>query len=331
LRTLWRGFAALAVLCVTAAPMHAQEPVKIGIGFGLAFLPIYICEDLKLVEKRAKELHLDVKVSYQRFLGSGAVQDAIGSGAIDMGPFGTAPLLAAWEKAKDTPQQILAVSGVTTLPLTLLSNQPSVASIADLQPADRIAMPSLTAPQMYILEMQSEKVFKKYDRLRDQVVALSPANAIAALVEGAGPVTAYFASPPFTQLALRDSKVHRVLGSAEVMNGKTSFLILGATRGYIEAHPQIPAAVDKAMDDAARIIHDDPRRAAQIFLTHEPSRTLSGAAIEVVLREIKDEFGSAIFGTEAFADFMARHGELKVPPKSWKDIVAPALLNSPST
>jgi ABC-type nitrate/sulfonate/bicarbonate transport system substrate-binding protein len=331
LHTLSRGFATLALFCHIATPAHAQEQVKIGIGFGLAFLPIYICEDLKLIEKRAKELHLDVKVSYQRYLGSGAMQDAIGSGAIDMAPFGTAPLLAAWAQAKDAPQQILAVSGITTLPLTLLSNRPNVAGIADFQPADRIAMPSLTAPQMYILEMQSEKIFKKYDRLRDQVVALSPANAIAALVEGSGPVTAYFASPPFTQLALRDSKVHRVLGSAEVMNGKASFLILGARRGYIEAHPQIPAAVDKAMDDAARIIRDDPRRAAQIFLTHEPSRTLSGAAIETVLREIKDEFGSAIFGTEAFADFMARHGELKAPPKSWKDIVAPALLNSPST
>ena len=210
------GLAAFAVLCATAAPVRAQDQVKIGLGFGLAFLPLYICQDLKLVEKRVKELHLDVKASYQRFVGSGPMQDAIASGAIDMGPYGTAPLLAAWEKAKDTPQQILAVSGITTLPLTLLSNRLNVASIADFQAADRIAMPSLTAPQMYVLEMESEKVLKKYDRLRDQVVALSPANAIAALVEGSGPVTAYFASPPFTQLALRDSKVHRVLGSAHV-------------------------------------------------------------------------------------------------------------------
>ena len=29
----------------------AQEQVKIGIGYGLAFLPIYICEDLKLDRK----------------------------------------------------------------------------------------------------------------------------------------------------------------------------------------------------------------------------------------------------------------------------------------
>jgi len=325
------GLAASAVVFATAAPARAQDQVKIGLGFGLAFLPLYICQDLKLVEKRAKELHLDVKASYERFLGSGPMQDAIASGAIDMGPYGTAPLLAAWENAKDTPQQILAVSGITTIPLTLVGNRPNVTTIADFQPTDRIAMPSLTAPQMYLLEMQSEKIFKAYDKLRDQVVAMPPSEAVTAVVDGSGVVTAYFASPPYTQLALRDAKVHRVLSSVDVIDGKASFLIMGATRAYIEAHPQIPDAIGKAMEDAARIIRSDPRRAAQIYLTHEPSMSLSGPLIEAVLREIKDEFGSAVYGVQVFADFMGRHGELKTPPKSWKDIVAPALLNSPST
>jgi NitT/TauT family transport system substrate-binding protein len=331
LRRFVLGLAALAALCVTAAPAFAQDQVKIGLGFGLAFLPLYICQDLKLVEKRAKELHLDVKASYERFLGSGPMQDAIASATIDMGPYGTAPLLAAWEQAKDTPAQILAVSGITTMPLTLVSNRPNVATIADFEPTDRIAMPSLTAPQMYLLEMQSEKTFKAYDKLREQVVAMSPSEAVTTMVDGSGVVTAYFASPPFTQLALRDAKVHRVLNSVDVTNGKASFLIMGATRAFIEAHPQMPDAIDKAMEDAARIIRSDPRRAAQIYLTHEPSMSLSGPLIEAVLREIKDEFGSAVYGVQAFADFMGRHGELKTPPKSWKDIVAPALLSSPST
>jgi NitT/TauT family transport system substrate-binding protein len=324
------GLTTFAAFLVVALPAFAQDQVKIGLGFGMAFLPIYVCQDLKLIEKHAKALHLELKVSYRPYLGAGPVQDAIGSGEIDIGPFGTAPLLAAWEKTKDTPQQILAVSGLTSLPLTLVTNQPNVSGIADFQPSDRIAMPSLTAPQMYVLEMQSEKMLRAYDKLRDQVVVMSPADAMTALVDGAGSATAYFASPPFAQLALRDAKVHRVLSSTDVM-GKASFLMLGATRAYIEAHPQIPEAIDQAIDEAARVIHDDPRRAAQIYLTHEPSMTLSGAAAEAVLREIKDEFGSAVYGVQAFADFMGRHGELASPPQSWKEIVAPALLNSPST
>jgi NitT/TauT family transport system substrate-binding protein len=310
-------------------PALAQEPVRIAVGFGLAFLPLYICEDLKLVEKHAKEDHLDVKVNYRRFTGPGQIEAAIGSGEIDMGPFGTAPLLAAWANAKGKPQQILAVSGITTMPLTLLSNRADVQSLADLKPADRIAMPSYTAPQMYLLEMQSAKVFGEYDRLAGQVVALSPSDAAAALV--AGTITAYFASPPFTEIALHNANIHKIFASADVVSGKASFLILGATRAYIEAHPKVPDIVAKAVDDAARIIRDEPRRAAQIYLAHEPSRVLTGATVEAVLREIRDEFGSAVHGVQSFADFMGRHREIEVPPQNWKEIVAPSLLNSPSS
>jgi NitT/TauT family transport system substrate-binding protein len=333
---LQRGWFHIAIVffALMAAPVQAEEQVKIGIGFGLAFLPTYICEDLKLVEKYGKEQHLAVRASYERLLGAGAVQDAIASRTIDMGPFGVAPLLTAWQKGKETKdarRQIFAVSGMTTMPLVLLSNQPRERTIADLRPSDHIAVPTLTAPQMYLLEMQSEKALGQYDRLRDQVVVLSHTDALAALFSAEGSVDAYFSSPPYTQIALKDRKVHRILNSEDVIGGKASLLIIGATKSYIETHPKIPDAIDKAMDEAARLIHDDPRRAAQIYLEHEPSRALDAGDIETVLRDNKDQFGSAVAGIQAFADFMSRHGELKAPPQSWKEIVAPSLLNSPST
>ena len=187
--------AALALVATLVPAFAQQQQVRIGIGYGLAFLPLYICEDLKLVEKYAKAAQLDVKVSFPRLNGAAQVRSELAAGAIDMGPFGTAPLLAAWDKAKDTPQQIFAVSGITSLPLTLLSNQPDEHSLADLKPSDRIAVPTLTSPQMQLLDMQSEKVFGRDDRLRGQVVVLSHADAVDALGEGASKekaVTAYF-------------------------------------------------------------------------------------------------------------------------------------------
>ena len=334
-RGAWRrglcSVLALLALCAIASPARAAEEVRIGIGYGLAFLPAYICQDLKLVEKYAKARHLNVKADYERFLGAGPVQDAIESGAIDMGPFGTAPLLLAWQQSKNARRQILAVSGMTTLPLALLTDRPNIRSIADLRASDRIAVPTLTSPQMYFLQMESDKVFGQYDRLRSQVVKLSHAAALAALFGGAGPVTAYFASPPYTQIALKNAKIHQILDSEQVIGGKASFLVLGSTRRYIETHPQIPQVIDAAMDEAARLIHDDPAGAARIYLTHEPSKALDAGDIEAVLKDNKDEFGSAVQGIAAFAAFMARHGQLPTPPKSWKDVVAPALWNSPSS
>jgi len=223
------------------------------------------------------------------------------------------------------------VSGITSLPLTLLSNQADERSIADLKTSDRIAVPTLTSPQIYLLQMQSEKIFGKFDHLRNQIVMLSHPQAIAALADNNGQATAYFSSPPFTQIALRTTNVHALLSSSDVMNGKSSFLILGALRSYINAQPQVAELATKAINEAARLIRDDPKRAAQIYLTHEPSAALNAATMEAIIRDTKDEFGSPIYGVQATADFMARIGELKGSLRSWKDIAAPALLSSPST
>jgi NitT/TauT family transport system substrate-binding protein len=313
------------------APALAQEQVRIGLGYGFAFLPIYVCEDLQLIEKHAKAAHLDVAAKFQHSTNSGELHAALASGQVDMAPFGTAPLLAGALQTKETGRQIVAVSGITSLPLTLLSNQADERTIADLRASDHIAVPTLTSPQMYLLQMQSEKIFGKFDRLRNQIVMLSHPQAIAALADNNGQATAYFSSPPFTQTALRAANVHAMLSSFDVMNGKSSFLILGALRSYVSAQPQVAELVMKAIDEAARLIRDDPKRAAQIYLTREPSAALNGAALEAIIRESKDEFGSPVYGVQATADFMVRIGELKGSLRSWKDIAAPALLNSPGT
>jgi NitT/TauT family transport system substrate-binding protein len=323
--------AALWTSLVALGPAFAQEQVRIGLGYGFAFLPLYVCEDSKLIEKQAKAAHLEVVAKFQHVANSGELHAALAAGQVDMAPFGTAPLIAGALKAKTSGRAIVAVSGVTSLPLTLLSNQANTRSIADLKPNDRIAVPTLTSPQVYLLQMQAEKTFGKFDHWRDQIMVLSHRQAIAALADNTGQVAAYFSSPPFTQIALRAANVHAILSSSDVMNGKSSFLILGAEHSYLRVHPQIAELVAKAIDEAARIIRDDPKRAAQIYLTHEPSAGRNGAGREAIIRDVKDEFGSPVYGIQATADFMARIGELKGSLRSWKEIAAPALLNSPST
>jgi len=334
----WMSLAAMRkaslVLAIAAigTPAFGQQEVKIGIGFGIAFLPTYLCQELQLVEKEAKAAGLDVKTSYQRFSGSGPMQDAILSGAVDMGPYGASALLIAWEKAKGTPQQTFAISGVTTLPLVLVTNQADIKSIRDLKPTDRVAMPSLVSPQMYLLQMESEKAFGpgQYDKLRTQVVALPHPESLNALLSGSTEVTTYFSSAPFTQAALKNPKIHSILTSSDVM-GKSSFLIMGATKRYIEANPKMPDVIAKAIEEAATIIKTDPKRAAEVYLKYEPSKTLDVATVEAILKDLKDDFGKSVQGVQSYADFMGKLGQLKNPPKSWKDVVTPSIASTPSS
>ena len=111
---------AVAAALMACGPAAAQTETKIGIGFGVGFLPMFIVDELDLVEKHAKAAGLDVKATYQRFSGSAAMQDAVLSGSVDMGVYGVPAMLIAWDKARNTPSQVFGIAGVNSSPLVLL-------------------------------------------------------------------------------------------------------------------------------------------------------------------------------------------------------------------
>jgi NitT/TauT family transport system substrate-binding protein len=313
----------LAAFIATAAlPAVAQTPVKIGIGFGIGFLPMFIADELKLVEKHGKEEGLDLRATYQRFSGSSAMQDAILSGAVDMGVYGVPALLIVWDKAHGSPQQVIGVAGVNASPLVLVTNKPDAKSLSDLAPADRIAMPALVSPQMYVLQMLSEKTFGagQQDRLKNQVVALPHPESINAILSGGSEVKAYFSTPPFTQIALDSGKAHRLAMSDDAFGGRSSFLVLGATKRFLDANPKVATAMIKALEEAAELIRNDPRRAAEIYMKVEPSKLVDVEKVAAMLKSMPDDFGVAVHGVKAYADYMARRGGLKNVPATWKDV-----------
>jgi NitT/TauT family transport system substrate-binding protein len=329
--------AALSGAAILAAPAlvraAAPKPVKIGVGFGVGFLPLLLAQELRLVEKHAAASGQLLEVGYERFSGSAAMQDAVLSGAVDAGAYGVPAMLLAWERARNTPMQVQAVSGVTTLPLVMVTNRDGVNGLADLVAADRIAMPALVSPQMYVLQMAAEKQWGagEHDRLKPQVVALPHPEALNAITSRSTEVTAYFSSAPFTQRALAAPGVRAILSSEEVFGAKASFLALGATRRAVEAAPVLPEAVAAAMEEAAAIIRDEPERAADIYIAVEQPEGMDRAAVVALLRSLAGDFGPSLAGVQAYADFMGRIGQLKAPPASWREVAHPVIHDSASS
>ena len=296
--------------------------IKIGIGHGIGFLPLYLAQDMKLLEKHAKAAGVTSHVSIERYNTAAPLQQAMAKGEVAAGAYGLSTFLLA----RDTPKEMVAVSGLTTLPLVLLTARPNIKSLSDLKSNDRIAVPMLTAPQTGYLRMQAEKsAFGAWNRLRQQIVVMQHHDALDAMTSAKDNVAAYFSSPPFTQVALKEPKVRALLSSDDIMGSKTSFLVIAASRETMKAQPKLAEILSKSIDEASAIIRNDPRRAAVIWLKYEPSSTLDARAVEAVLRELKDDFGSGIYGIEATASFMNSNGRLKNAPASWKDVVAPAL------
>lgn len=296
--------------------------IKIGVGHGIGFLPLYLAHDMKLIEKHAKAAGITSRVSIERYSTAAPLQQAMAKGEVAAGAYGLSTFLLA----RDTPKEMVAISGLTTLPLVLLTARPNIKSLSDLKSNDRIAVPMLTAPQTAYLRMQADKsAFGAWNRLRQQIVVMPHQDALDAMTSGKDNVAAYFSSPPFTQVALKEPKVRALLSSDDIMGGKTSFLVIAASRETMKAQPKLAEVLSRAIDEASAMIRNDPRRAAVMWLKYEPSGTLDVRAAEVILRDLKDDFGSGIFGIEAMASFMNSNGRLKNAPASWKDVVAPVL------
>ncbi|MBR1221313.1 ABC transporter substrate-binding protein [Bradyrhizobium sp. U87765 SZCCT0131] len=323
-RSLAKRLLAFVLAATVTTPVLAQTPVKIGIGFGIGFLPMFIMRDLNLVEKHARAAGLDVKTEYQRISGSAAMQDAVLSGSVDMGAYGVAAMLFAWDKAKGTPQQIFGIAGVNSSPLVLVTNKPDVKTLAELATTDKIAMPALVSPQMYALQMLSEKTFGagQQDKLKPQVVALPHPESLNAMLSGGTEVKAYFASPPFTQIAIDSGKAHAIASTEDAFGGRSSFLVLGATRRYLDANPKMADVMIGAIAEASDLIRNDPAMAASIYLKSEPSKLLDEARVAAILKANPDDFGVAVYGVKQTADFMVRLKLIKTVPASFKDVFA---------
>src|SRR3982074_2208164 len=76
---------ALAILSAASVARAETNELRISKGFGIHFLPLYIMEKLKLVEKHAAAAGLgDVKVSYRVIDGGNVINDAMLAGVRDI-------------------------------------------------------------------------------------------------------------------------------------------------------------------------------------------------------------------------------------------------------
>ena len=150
-----------ATLALTALATSAfATPLRIGIGFGIGFLPTFILEQQKLIEKHAKASGLgDIAVEWATFRSSDVMNDALISRTVDFVCLGIPGVLTIWSKTRGTID-VRAASGLNVAPLYLNVRDPSIKSLADFKDNHRIAMPAAkVSMQAIILQMAAAKAF----------------------------------------------------------------------------------------------------------------------------------------------------------------------------
>jgi NitT/TauT family transport system substrate-binding protein len=270
-------------------------------------------------------------VSLHRFSGSAAMNEALLSNSIDLGSLGTPGLLIAWEKTKGR-QGIKALGGLSVTRYVLNSSRPEVKSVKDFGDQDKIAVPALNSPQALLLRMAAEQAFGdgQYGRLDRLMVGLPHPDATTALLSGRT-VTAYFSTPPFSQMLARDSRIHAVTTSAAILGGSDATSVsLSGGHAFVDANPTVARAVLAGLEDAMKLIAAEPRRAAEIYLKSEQVNLKP----EEIVEQIGD--GSTTYeiagrGIVSYGKFMAKIGMTKTAPESWKDVFFPFVHDRPGS
>src|ERR1700734_5112 len=266
-------FAACAMVAAAVAPARAEvNEVRIGIQYGLIYLPVVVADAQGFFAIEAKKAGLsDLKVTVQRFSGSPAITDAVLSGNVDVGAFGTPGLLIAWEKSKGH-QDVAGLAALGANAFVLETNKPQIKTLADFGDNDQIAVPATTSPQAVVLRMAAEKTFGDYRHMDNLLVSMPHPDATAALLSGQI-ISGYVATAPFIAILKRSDKVHVVTTSKDILGEEMTGVALGAGKRFVDANPTVARVVIAAVEDGMAFLAHDPGKAADIYIQAESSKT----------------------------------------------------------
>lgn len=332
-----RGLTALVVLAVAAMLSAARadtNELRISRGFGIHYLPLYIMEGRKLIEKHAAQAGLsDVKVTYRMIDGGNVINDAMLSGALDIAAIGVPGFLTLWDKARTIPgREVIGLSGVGGGSVWLMTRNPKVKTLADFSDKDRIAVPGIkTSFVAVVLQMAAAQAFgpENYAKLDHLTVGIPHPDALAAMLSGRTEITAHFCSPPFSYIEQGTPGIHRVINSADVL-GALTIIMAYTTRKFADANPKLARAFVAALDEAAAFIVANKREAARIYIDLAATKPKE----EEMMRMLDDpdtHYSVAPEGVMKYAEFMHRIGTLKAKPASWKDFFFAAVHDRPGS
>jgi NitT/TauT family transport system substrate-binding protein len=265
---------ALAAILAAATTRHAlaeAAELRISRGFGIHYLPLYVTEKFKLVEKHAAEAGLpNVKVTYNALDGGNVINDAMLAGALDIASLGVPGFLTLWDKARTVPRyEVKGLAGIGAGSVWLVTRNPNVKTLADFTSKDKIAVPGIkTSFVAVVLEMAVAQAMGKenYAKLDPLTVSLPHPDALTAMLSRKSEITAHFSSPPFSYIENDQPDFHRVVNSSDVL-GPLTIIMAYARRSFYEANPKLAGAFVAAAKEAASMIAADKREAARTYLS----------------------------------------------------------------
>lgn len=302
-------------------PQTEVAEVRIAQQFGLAYLPLLVMRQHRLIEQEAQAAGLGtVRVIWARYPSGTAMNEALLAGLLDFAAGEVTPLLQVWARSQG---RVRGVAALSSMPLALVARNRAVRSVADLTASDRIALPALPdSDAALLLRLAAAQAFGEsaYARLDAQAVALNDRQALALLNRADSDIAAVLTAPPYSEQAL--SAGHQVTDSYALLGGPASAAVLWAREDFRDAHPRTYRAVYEALKKALALIAADPHAAAEIYV-QQADPGLDVDFVRTLLQRPDIRFTLRPQAITAYARFLAATGQLAAAPADWQAVFFP--------
>lgn len=312
------------------AALAQPKELRIGVQYGLGYLPLYVARDAGLFDKHMKAQGLEpVPVRIVNFTGGPQIQDGLLSNTLDIGAGGVTVLLIARDRTRSAGDQAMrGLTALSSVPYDLWTVDANVKTLRDLDPQkNKIGLPAakVSVPAIF-LQIAAEKMngIGKHAALDPLTVSLAQPDGLISLTSGGGTVDSYLFAPPFSQQMRGKPNAHRVWSSNELFGSPITALATWTTARYHRDNPKQVAAFVAAVRDAIDLIRTDKPKAAAIYLQAEPSKL----PVEFFAKVLEDPEVRFTLGPEnsvKIAEYLARIGTIKQKPADWKDAFFPEI------
>ena len=315
----------IAVLSGTARAEVSELRIPLGAG-GFGFLPLFMMQKYKLIEKYAAESGVTVTVNWTKLGGASIMNDILLSGTAHIISAGPPGFITLWDRTQGN-LGVKGIAAISSLPVRIDARVSELKSLDSISSSQKIGVAGVkvsiasTLMQMYAL--------KKYGK--DQVYRFDPftvnsthPDAVIALLSGHSSIVAHGSSVPFDYRELKDPNVKTILSSYDVLGGPATFTMMSTTTKFHNENPKIMVAVVKALKRAQEMINEDKQDAATVLLDSMGGK---GCGIDELLQILNDP--TTIYSIKpehvlAYADFMHQVGSIKHKPTTIDELFFPS-------
>ena len=240
---------AMIIIMTVGCGQKQKSELVIAEQYGLAYAPIVVMREKGFLQEALGD---ETTIRWEKLGNTAAIREAMLTDNLDVGFIGIPPFLIGADQGMDWR----IISGLSSSPLGLITNDENINNLEDLRDKGKIALPQPGSIQHILLAMAAQEALGDATALDHQLIAMKHPEGYQAL-KASGDVTAHFTSPPYIFQEMDDDELNLLLTGDEAFGDSFTFIVGVCQESFIEDEASY-AAFNKALERSIEFIQESP-------------------------------------------------------------------------